>query len=135
MVGTEDEAAEVGVLRPDSEGVRELVGVKRFARESVREWREEGVWGKTIVSLEGVAARLEGVTGKGTAKSIGCGFLVGDLDRDLEGDGDGEVGVARMEEEEGDFGEDEAKRRVSAEGFWLPGSGGKSANGILGTDV
>lgn len=82
----------------------------------------------------GVLARLEGVTGKGTANSRGCGFLVGDLVGDLEGEREGEPGVARMEAEEGDLGEEDARRRVRVEGFWVPGSWGRPAKGILGTD-
>jgi hypothetical protein len=80
----------------------------------------------------GELARLEGVKGKGTANSRGA-FLVADLDGDLKGLGD--VGVARMEEEEGDFGDEEASKRVSADGFVGLGKGGRSTIGIIGVGV
>ena len=82
----------------------------------------------------GELARLEGVKGKGTANSCDA-FFDGDFEGDLEGDlnGLGEGGVARIEAEEGDFGEEEASRRVRAEGFVGVGKGGSPASGMLGT--
>ncbi len=78
----------------------------------------------------GELALLEGVIGNGTANSRSA-LLVGDFAGDLNGLG--EEGVARMEEAEGDFGEEEARRRVRAEGFAGVGRGGKVAKGVVGT--
>ena len=72
--------------------------------------------------------------GKGIAKSPVArleGVLDGDLERDLIKD-DGDGGVARMAAAEGDFGDDEAKRRVNVDGFVVTGKGGRSAIGICG---
>ena len=162
--GTEPDSLAVGVLLPESEGVRELEGVANPARRelvgvanSVREGdrelegvsrlvmesdrpRVEGVFGKTIVFFEGVPALLDGVIGNGTANS--CGLFVGDqrgsLDGDLEGDegvGEDDLALARMAAEEGDLGEDAASRRVSADGLLVLGRAGKSAVGKLGTVI
>ena len=83
-------------------------------------------------SVDGVPCRLEGVEGKGTAKSRS--FLLGDFDGDLEArvGEPGGCGAARMEEADGDFGDDDARRRVKFEGFATEGSAGKSARGICG---
>lgn len=132
-----------GVLRPDKEGVRELLGVSRLAREgdrellgvsklvreSLRPCREEGVCGNISVFFEGVPALLEGVIGNGMTKS--CAFLVGDLNGERVDD----VGAARIDAADGDLGEDEASKRVRVEGLLLDGSGGRSAKGIFGTDI
>ena len=83
------------------------------------------------VRLEGVPARLEGVTGKGTAKSRTARFA-GDFEGDLE-KGVGEEGVARMEADDGDLGEDEARRRVRVEGCFATGKGGRVTIGMGGT--
>ncbi len=69
--------------------------------------------------------------GNGIANSR-CGRLEGDLEGDLE-NGLGEVGVASMEAEEGDLGEEEARRRVRVEGCFGVGRGGSSAMGMVGT--
>ena len=74
-------------------------------------------------------ALLDGVIGKGTANSRS--FLVGDVALD----GLGEEGVARIERAEGDFGEEEASSRVSAEGFVGAGKGGSRESGILGIAI
>lgn len=73
---------------------------------------------------------LDGVIGKGIANSRD--FLVGDFVGDFEGERVGEPGVARIVAEEGDFGEAEARRRVSVDGLATVGSAGRSAAGILG---
>lgn len=151
--GTEPDSLAVGVLRPDSEGVRELVGVENSTREGDRELegvsklviesdrpRVEGVFGKTIVFFDGVPTLLEGVIGNGTANS--CGFFVGDqrgsLDGDLDGDegvGDDDLALARMAAEDGDLGEEAASRRVRADGLLVLGRDGRSAVGRLGTVI
>lgn len=77
----------------------------------------------------GELARLEGVIGNGTANSRST-FLVGDFAGDLKGLG--ELGVARIEEEDGDLGEEDANKRVKAEGLAGVGSGGRFVKGILG---
>jgi len=63
------------------------------------------------------------------------GRFIGDLVGDREEDGVGEVGLARMVAAEGDFGEDEARRRVSLEGFAGVGRGGNMAMGMFGTGL
>ena len=138
-----DESEAVGVSLPAREGVRALVGV-RGSRASVRECRDEGVWGNRrrfvvgvfmIRFVEGVPSRLEGVTGKGTAKSRS--FLLGDLvgERDAYRVGEpGGCGAARIEAEAGDLGEEEASSRVRFDGFATSGNAGSSAIGIWGTD-
>lgn len=78
--------------------------------------------------MEGVAVLLEGVTGKGIAKSR---RLVGDFVGDREDEGVGDPGVASILEEEGDLGDDEASSRVRVEGFAGVGRGGRSARGRL----
>ncbi len=83
--------------------------------------------------LEGLLVLLEGVMGKGTANSR-RGLFVGDVVDDRRGNGLGEVGLARIEMEEGSFGEEDASRRVSVEGFADVGSGGRFASGTLGTE-
>lgn len=64
--------------------------------------------------LDGEAADLEaGVIGNGIANGfIGVECLTGDLRGVLVGDLDGELGAARIDAEDIDFGEEEAKRRV-----------------------
>lgn len=156
--GTEPESLAVGVLRPDNEGVRELVGVENSTREGDREGdrelegvsklviesdrpRVEGVLGKTIVFFEGVPNLLDGVIGNGTANS--CGLFDGDqrggsLDRVLDGDegvGDEDLALARMDAEDGDLGEEAASRRVRADGLLVLGRDGRSAVGRLGTVI
>ena len=79
--------------------------------------------------LVGLLARLEGVIGKGTANSRGfVGNLEGDFAKGL-----GEVGVARMEADEGDLGEEEARRRVRVDGCLGIGRGGSWTIGMRGT--
>ena len=93
--------------------------------------RLDGVIGNATEFLEGVAGRLEGVIGKGTAKSPRARFA-----GDFEGDFDkreGDVGVARIEADEGDFGEEDAKRRVRFEGCFATGKAGREDIGISGT--
>ena len=96
--------------------------------ESIRLRRVDGVEGNGTEFLEGVPILLDGVMGKGTAKSRNArfaGVFEGDLER-REGDG----GVARIEAEEGDLGDEEASKRVSFECCLGIGSGGKIAIGI-----
>lgn len=104
-VGVVRPPVSVGVMRPISEcvgvrdvvGVRALVGVCSKDEESTR-CRDDGVCGKTIVfvsDLEGEFSRLDGVMGNGTANSISV-LLVGDLERDREGERVGELGVSRI---------------------------------------
>jgi hypothetical protein len=51
--------------------------------------------------------------GNGTANGfIGVECFVGDFRGDFVGDLDGEPGIERIEAEEGDFGDEDAKRRV-----------------------
>ena len=157
MDGTEPDSLTVGVLRPDSDGVRELVGVANPVREGDRELegvsklviesdrpRVEGVLGKTMVFFEGVPTLLDGVIGSGTANSCGLfvgdqrGSLDGDFDGDLDGDdgvGDDDLALASMAAEEGDLGEEAASRRVRADGLLVLGRGGRSAVGRLGTVI
>jgi hypothetical protein len=123
-----DEEVE-GVSEKELAGVRILVGV-RNPSASLNP-RVDGVCGNGIEFLEGVAVRLEGVMGNGTANSPTVRF-VGDFEGDFE-NGEGEEGVARMEAAEGDFGEDEARRRVSVEGCFATGRAGRVAIGIGGT--
>lgn len=66
--------------------------------------------------------------GKGIAKSR---RLEGDLDGERE-EGVGEPGVARILDEEGDLGDDDASSRVRVEGLPLCGRAGRSARGKLG---
>ena len=139
MEGT-DESDAVGVSLPANDGVRAEVGV----RGSTLECREEGVCGNRIRLVEGVfnirfvvgvPRRLEGVTGKGTANSRS--FFVGDFDGEREAEREGDPGgcvAARIEDADGDLGDDEARRRVRFEGFAEAGKEGKSAVGIRGTD-
>ena len=59
--------------------------------------------------------------------------MLGDFEGDLDPERVGEPGgwgAARMEDAEGDLGEDEARRRVRFEGFAAAGSEGRSAIGI-----
>jgi hypothetical protein len=80
------------------------------------------------------AAALEVGVGKGIAKglmgvSIDC--LTGDLRVDFIGVLEGELGVARIEAEERDFGEEDAKRRVKEDATLGGGTiSGRSAIGI-----
>jgi hypothetical protein len=78
--------------------------------------------------LVGLVALLEGVIGKGTAKSR-RERLVGDLEGDFA-KGLGEVGVSSIEREEGDLGDEDARRRVSVEGCLGVGRGGSVTIGI-----
>ena len=127
MEGIEDE--EGGVSEKEDVGVRTVVGVRKPSA-SLKP-RVEGVDGNGTEFFEGVAVRLEGVMGKGTANLPKARFT-GDLEGDLEKrDGDG--GVARIEAEEGDFGEEDARRRVNVEGCFVTGKGGSVAIGICGT--
>lgn len=105
-------------------GVNKLLSSLRACRD--------GVLGNRREPLDGVPALLDGVIGNGTANV--AGRFVGDLLGEREEDGVGDVGLARIEAEEGDFGEDEARRRVSLEGFAGVGNGGKVAIGILGVE-
>lgn len=129
MEGIEEEVEGVEGVSHVVEGVRADVGV-----ENISWWRprEAGVWGNKIEFLVGLLvgllALLEGVIGKGTANSRG---LVGDLEGDFA-KGLGEVGVARMEADEGDLGEEEASRRVRVEGCLGVGRGGNWTIGISG---
>ena len=155
-----DLSESVGVSRPDNEGVRALAGVLG-SPSLAAECREEGVFGKRIRFVEGVLkirsvvgvlkmrsaegvlkirfvvgvpSILEGVAGNGTAKSRS--FLLGDFEGDLEADRVGEpggCGAARIDEADGDLGDEEARRRVKFDGFWVGGREGRSAVGIGGT--
>lgn len=80
--------------------------------------------------VDGVPRRLEGVTGNGTANSRS--FFVGDFEGDLEArvGEPGGWGVARIEDADGDLGDEEASRRVKFEGFATEGRAGKSAIGM-----
>lgn len=150
----------VGVSHPDSEGVRALMGVLGFPSLAA-ECREEGVFGKRIRFVEGVLkirsvdgvlkmrsaegvlkirfvvgvpSLLEGVAGNGTAKSRS--FLLGNFEGDLDAERVGEpggCGAARIEKADGDLGDEEARRRVKFDGFWVGGREGRSAVGIGGT--
>lgn len=85
--------------------------------------------------MVGDAVRLEGVMGNGMAKSPATrleGDLDGDLDDDLMKD-EGDGGVARIETDAGDLGDEDARRRVRVEGFVATGKGGRVAMGICGT--
>ena len=128
MEGIEDEDEE-GVSENEELGVRRLVGVENSSR---RLCRDDGVCGNKIEFLEGVPALLEGVIGKGTAKSR-SGRLEGDLEGDLE-NGEGDEGVASIDEEEGDFGDDDASSRVNVEGFAGVGREGSKAMGTTGME-
>ena len=73
--------------------------------------------------------------GNGTAKSF-AGDFEGDFDGDLKDDlikDEGDGGVARIAAEEGDLGDEDARRRVRVEGFVATGRGGRLAMGICGT--
>lgn len=79
---------------------------------------------------------LEGVIGKGIADPRNSAMrFVGDLVGEREKGGVGDVGLARIEAAEGDFGEDEANNCVSLEGFAGVGRGGKVVIGIFGVGL
>lgn len=130
--GKEDEPDDEGVSENDDVGVRRPVGVAKLS-ESMRLRRVEGVEGNVIEFLDGVPPLLEGVMGNGTANPRNARFA-GDIEGDFrfrEGDG----GVARMETEDGDLGDEDASRRVSVECCLATGKGGRRAIGILGTEA
>ena len=129
MEGNEDEPDDEGVSENDDAGVRSVVGVAKPS-ESTRLRRVEGVEGNGMEFLDGVPPLLEGVVGSGTANPRNARFA-GDIEGDFE-ERAGDGGVARMENEDGDLGDEDARRRVRFECFLATGKGGRRAIGILG---